>query len=102
MKVINLELEKARKEIVSLKNAILGYQDEINVLREKQTHKANYNSSMTREQYKAIRTKLQYSQDEFANLLGIDKMSVSRHERGERAISNTLSILIDRIYQDEK
>lgn len=102
MKVINLELEKARKEIVSLKNAILGYQGEINVLREKLIHKSNFNSSMTKEQYKAIRTELQYSQDEFANLLGIDKISVSRHERGERAISNTLSILINRIYQDEK
>ena len=58
--------------------------------------------TLTKEQYKQIRKYLQYSQEEFGKMLGINKISVSRHERGEREISKTISILINRIYQDEK
>ena len=57
---------------------------------------------MTKEQFKTIRKKLQYTQHELANLLGVDAMTVSRYETGNIEISKTISILLYRIYQDEK
>jgi len=57
---------------------------------------------ITKEQFKTIRKKLQYTQHELANLLGVDAMTVSRYETGNIEISKTISILLHRIYQDEK
>ena len=57
---------------------------------------------MTKEQFKTIRKQLQYTQHELANLLGVDTMTVSRYETGNIEISKTISILLHRIYQDEK
>jgi len=57
---------------------------------------------LTKEQFKSIRTKLQYTQREIAELLGVDTMTVSRYETGNIEISKTISILLRRIYQDEK
>ena len=57
---------------------------------------------ITKEQFKTIRKKLQYTQYELANLLGVDAMTVSRYETGNIEISKTISILLHRIYQDEK
>ena len=54
------------------------------------------------EQFKTIRTQLQYTQNEFANLLGITIRMISYYESGQRPISKTVSILTNRIYQDEK
>lgn len=57
---------------------------------------------MTKEQFKTIRTELQYTQDELAKELGVDSVSISRYENGHREISKPISILLRRIYQDEK
>ena len=57
---------------------------------------------MTKDQFKTIRTELQYTQDELAKELGVDPISISRYENGHREISKTISILLRRIYQDEK
>ena len=57
---------------------------------------------MTKDQFKTIRTRLQYTQNEFANLLGITIRMISYYESGQRPISKTVSILTNRIYQDEK
>ena len=57
---------------------------------------------LTKEQFKSIRKQLQYTQHEIANLLGVDTMTVSRYETGNIEISKTISILLHRIYQDEK
>ena len=57
---------------------------------------------LTKEQFKTIRTELQYTQREMAKLLGVDTMTVSRYETGNIEISKTISILLRRIYQDEK
>ena len=57
---------------------------------------------LTKEQFKSIRKQLQYTQHEIANLLGVDTMTVSRYETGNIEISKTISILLRRIYQDEK
>jgi len=57
---------------------------------------------LTKEQFKTIRTELQYTQQELAKLLGVDTMTVSRYETGNIEISKTISILLKRIYQDEK
>jgi len=57
---------------------------------------------LTKEQFKTIRTELQYTQQELAKLLGVDTMTVSRYETGNIEISKTISILLRRIYQDEK
>jgi len=57
---------------------------------------------LTKEQFKTIRTELQYTQDELAKELGVDSVSISRYENGHREISKTISILLHRIYQDEK
>jgi len=57
---------------------------------------------LTKEQFKSIRTELQYTQQELAKLLGVDTMTVSRYETGNIEISKTISILLRRIYQDEK
>ena len=58
--------------------------------------------SITKEQYKQIRTRLKYTQAEFATELGIDKQTVSRHETGERGISKTIAILIGYIFEKQK
>tara|TARA_R100000995_G_C3442862_1_gene104203 strand:- start:2 stop:190 length:189 start_codon:yes stop_codon:yes gene_type:complete len=58
--------------------------------------------SITKEQYKQIRTRLKYTQAEFATELGIDKQTVSRHETGERAISKQTSILIGYVFEKQK
>ena len=57
--------------------------------------------SITKEQYKQIRTRLKYTQAEFATELGIDKQTVSRHETGERGISKTIAILIGYILEKQ-
>lgn len=57
---------------------------------------------LTKEQFKTIRTELQYTQQELAKLLGVDAMTVSRYETGNIEISKTISILLLRIYEDEK
>jgi len=57
---------------------------------------------MTNEQYRSIRKELQYTQKEWAEMLGLKNIeTVSRHENGSSPISKTLEILIKRIYQDE-
>ena len=58
--------------------------------------------SITKEQYKQIRTRLKSTQAEFATELGIDKQTVSRHETGERGISKTIAILIGYIFEKQK
>jgi len=57
---------------------------------------------MTKEQFKTIRTELQYTQKEFATLLGITIRMISYYESGQRPISKTVSILTNRIYQNGK
>jgi len=57
---------------------------------------------LTKEQFKKVRTELQYTQNELAKLLGVDNMTVSRYETVNIEISKTISILLHRIYQDEK
>jgi len=57
---------------------------------------------LTKEQFKKVRTELQYTQQELAKLLGVDAMTVSRYETGNIEISKTISILLLRIYEDEK
>ena len=58
--------------------------------------------SITKEQYKQIRTRLKSTQAEFATELGIDKQTVSRHETGERSISKQTSVLIGLLYEKQK
>jgi len=64
--------------------------------------KGEITMQLTKEQFKKVRTDLQYTQNELAKLLGVDTISVSRYENGHREISKTISILLHRIYQDEK
>lgn len=64
--------------------------------------KGEITMQLTKEQFKKVRTDLQYSQHELAKLLGVETMTVSRYETGNIEISKTISILLHRIYQDEK
>ena len=57
---------------------------------------------LTKEQFKTIRTELQYTQKEFAEMLGITIRMITYYESGQRPVSKTVSILAKRIYQDEK
>jgi len=57
---------------------------------------------LTKEQFKTIRTELQYTQKEFAEMLGITIRMITYYESGQRPVSKTVSILTKRIYQDEK
>ena len=57
---------------------------------------------VTKEQFKTIRTELQYTQKEFAAMLGITIRMITYYESGQRPVSRTVSILANRIYQDEK
>jgi len=45
---------------------------------------------------------LQYTQNELAKLLGVTIRAINYYESGQRPISKTVSILLHRIYQDEK
>ena len=57
---------------------------------------------LTKEQFKTIRAELQYTQNELAKLLGVKIRAINYYESGQRPISKTISILLHRIYQDEK
>ena len=57
---------------------------------------------LTKEQFKSIRTELQYTQKEFAEMLGITIRMITYCESGQRPVGKTVSILAKRIYQDEK
>ena len=57
---------------------------------------------LTKEQFKTIITELQYTQKEFAAMLGITIRMITYYESGQRPVSRTVSILANRIYQDEK
>lgn len=57
---------------------------------------------LTKEQFKTIRTELQYTQKEFAEMLGLTIRMITYYESGQRPVSKTVSILTKRIYQDEK
>ena len=57
---------------------------------------------MNKEQFKDIRTQLHYTQRDFSEMLGVTITSISRYENGERKISKTVSLLLSRIYKDEK
>ena len=57
---------------------------------------------LTKDQFKTIRAELQYTQNELAKLLGVTIRMISYYESGQRPISKTVSILTNRIYQDEK
>ena len=57
---------------------------------------------LTKEQFKTIRTELQYTQKEFAEMLGITIRMITYCESGQRPVGKTVSILAKRIYQDEK
>ena len=57
---------------------------------------------LTKEQFKTIRTELQYTQKEFAEMLGLTIRMITYYESGQRPVGKTVSILTKRIYQDEK
>jgi len=57
---------------------------------------------LTKEQFKSIRTELQYTQKEFAEMLGLTIRMITYYESGQRPVGKTVSILTKRIYQDEK
>ena len=57
---------------------------------------------LTKEQFKSIRTELQYTQKEFAEMLGLTIRMITYCESGQRPVGKTVSILAKRIYQDEK
>ena len=57
---------------------------------------------LTKEQFKTIRTELQYTQKEFAEMLGLTIRMITYYESGQIPINRTVSILVNRIYQDEK
>jgi len=57
---------------------------------------------MNKEQFKDIRTQLHYTQRDLSEMLGVTITSISRYENGERKISKTVSLLLSRIYKDEK
>ena len=60
------------------------------------------NNKLTKEQFKQIRTELQYTQKEMSELLGITIRAISYYESGQRPVSKTVSILMKRIYVDEQ
>jgi transcriptional regulator with XRE-family HTH domain len=60
------------------------------------------NIKLTKEQFKQIRTELQYTQKEMSELLGITIRAISYYESGQRPVSKTVSILMKRIYVDEQ
>ena len=62
----------------------------------------NINNKLTKEQFKQIRTELQYTQREMAELLGITIRAISYYESGQKPVSKTVSILTKRIYVDEQ
>jgi len=64
--------------------------------------KEKYTMQLTKEQFKSIRTELQYTQKEFAEMLGITIRMITYCESGQRPVGKTVSILAKRIYQDEK
>ena len=57
---------------------------------------------LTKEQFKSIRTELQYTQKEFAEMLGLTIRMITYYESGQIPVNRTVSILVNRIYQDEK
>jgi len=57
---------------------------------------------LTKEQFKTIRKELQYTQKEFAEMLGLTIRMITYYESGQIPINRTVSILVNRIYQDEK
>ena len=57
---------------------------------------------LTKEQFKTIRTELQYTQKEFAEMLGLTIRMITYYESGQIPVNRTVSILVNRIYQDEK
>ena len=64
--------------------------------------KGEITMQLTKEQFKKVRTDLQYTQNELAKLLGVTIRAINYYESGQRPISKTVSILLHRIYQDEK
>ena len=62
----------------------------------------NINNRLTKEQFKQIRTELQYTQREMAELLGITIRAISYYESGQKPVSKTVSILTKRIYVAEQ
>jgi len=58
--------------------------------------------TITKEKFKEVRTELQYTQRELSEMLGVTITSISRYENGERAISRTISLLLNRIYKSER
>jgi len=62
----------------------------------------NMYTIITKEKFKEVRTKLQYTQRELSEMLGVTITSISRYENGERAISRTISLLLNRIYKSER
>ena len=57
---------------------------------------------LTKEQFKTIRKELQYTQKEFAEMLGLTIRMITYYESGQIPVNRTVSILVNRIYQDEK
>ena len=57
---------------------------------------------LTKEQFKSIRKELQYTQKEFAEMLGLTIRMITYYESGQIPVNRTVSILVNRIYQDEK
>ena len=62
----------------------------------------NMYKTITKEKFKEVRTELQYTQRELSEMLGVTITSISRYENGERAISRTISLLLNRIYKSER
>ena len=57
---------------------------------------------LTKEQFKTIRKELQYTQKEFAEMLGLTIRMITYYESWQIPVNRTVSILVNRIYQDEK
>ena len=57
---------------------------------------------LTKEQFKTIRKELQYTQKEFAEMLGLTIRMITYYESGQIPVNRTVSILVNRIYRDEK